>query len=638
MSEEETKLDEEVEKKPKRRGRKKEVEEEQPITGLINGAEFSNAINEIQTDNMVSGEQVAELLDEAMAQAYLDWSYPGLFNKDSTDPAKDLVKAKVVFAPDYSSFKIYDLKTVMNDDDITDDSYQVSLEDAREVNPDAKLGDVVELPFDTKLLNKAYVRRVKQLFQAKLKDASRNAVLSLYSNRIGGLIQGTVTHADIENSSYELSFGKAVGYLKSRSLIPNDRFNVGDRVWVYLSDVSDRMNPPSLVISRSSDNFLLALLKQNIPEIQNGMVKVRGIAREAGRRTKVFVESTVPNIDAVGACIGPESSRTRAVMAELRGEKLDILPYFRNKAKQVIEAMKPATLIGLACPEDFFDPNVHYEEIEHDRDYEYPVVTAVVANGQQGIAIGTAGANVRLASKLTLTKINVEQADEAIKEGTKYLLLSEVEALVKKQEEALQASGEEEKPQEEAETATVPEEAAKPEEGVKTEEAAPAVEEKPAEAAAAPVEAPAPEEKAPVAEEKPEEKKPEEAAAPVEAPAPAPKPKEEKPVEHVEIYNKPKISLADLEEAISAKKGPSQTRSQKRRWEHKDAEENASENSAPTKASQAEAMPIYTEEELRQMQQDEAMNAGNENGDYYDDEDAELDEQYDDAYGNGEKK
>ncbi|MFA6861836.1 MAG: transcription termination factor NusA [Bacilli bacterium] len=630
----ETEAVEETVEKPKRRGRKsKNTEDANKITGAVDTNNFELAAGEIEKDSMVKANDVAEILVATMEQAYLEWSYPGLFkDKDSEDPVKELVKAHVVFDDNLTSFKIYDVKTVCEEDNIVDDSYQISVEDAQAVKPDAKVGDTVEIPFDVKNLDKSYVRRVKQLFQSKLKDASRQAILSVYSNQIGGLIEGTVTKAEtggkdgIIPTSYELTFGKASGFLKRGSLIPQDRFAVGEKVLVYLSDVSDKMNPPSLVISRSNEKFVQKLLEKAVPEIQNGEVKIKAIAREAGKRTKVLVESTNPNLDPVGACVGPESARIRTVLGELKGEKIDILKYNSNKALQIIEAMKPSTVIGLTCLDDFFDSNVHYDEIEKEPDYEFPKITAVVMNGNQGVAIGSAGVNVRLASRITMCTISVLQADDAIKQGVKYTLVPEIEKMVADENAEL---AKENAPVEGAATEATTEAATT---AAPAAETVPAVET--ATTTAAPTTEPAAVEAKPVAatEVKPVEAKPAE-VKPVVAPVAEAKPVvEAKPaekVEHVEIKNKPKISLEELEEALTQKKGPAETRSYKRRWNnHDDHRDNKPAPTAPSKASTVAAMPIYTEEELKEMQ-DNQENSDNNNQDF---DDIDLDQYDSDKY------
>ena len=619
----------------KRRGRKpKALEEPKKITGKVDSNSFILAAGDIEKDLLVKANDVTNILIQTMEQAYLEWSYPGLFkDRDNPDLAKSLIRCEVEFEDGFSNFKIYDIKTVTLDDDIVDDAYQISPEDAKEYAPDPKVGDIVRIPFDVSKLDKAYVRRVKQLFQSHLKDASKQAILSVYSDRIGQLIEGTVTRADTANNTYELSFGKAVGFLKRNNLIPNDKFVNQDRVLVYLSDVSEKSNPPSLVISRSSDKFMAKMFERAIPEVASGEIKIRGIAREAGKRTKVFVQSKNPNIDPIGTCLGIESNRIRTVLNEIHGEKIDVLKYEDNKALQVIEAMKPATVIGLACPEDFFDENVHYDEIEKDPGYEFPHIVAVVSNGNQGIAIGTGGVNVRLASQLTMCTISVLQADEAIRQGVKYLSISDILEQAKAWKEKQEAldKGEAAASEETAveEPASVSEEA--PATTPEVTEEKPVVEEK---ESAPEVEA-APETAAP---EVPAEKPAEEPASSKEEPAPAEPVKDESnlapkadstttemkeaPIEHVEIKNKPKISLSDLEEALSQKKGPSETRSyKKRRYRPDEHQENKNE---PSKAATTAAMPIYTDEELKAMEEQDSMMDEND----YDSYDEDL-EQYD---------
>ena len=571
-----------VEKVAKKRGRKPKYQSPTAkITGIINADAFALAISDIEKDLLVKASDVADILFKTMEQAYLEWSYPGLFkDKDNYDPAKDLIKAKVVVDDESGSFKIFDVKTVTPDDDIVDDAYQISLEDASEFYNDVHYGDVIDIPFDVTRLDKAYVRRVKQLFQAHLKEASKQTILSVYSDHIGNLIKGRVTRVD--NNSYELNFGKASGILRRYNLIPQDRFAVGDDVLVYLIDVSDKSNPPSLSITRSNEKFIIKLFERAVPEISSGEVEIKKIARVAGKRTKIFVSSNDANVDPIGTCVGTESSRIRSVLSELHGEKIDVLRYYDNKALQIIEAMKPAQVIGIACPEDFFDSSVHYDELEEEENYEFPKITVVVTNGNQGVAIGSQGVNVRLASQITKSSISVLQADEAIKEGLKYMLIPDIEKLLGTKA---------------------------PIETIQEEE----IEE--------PIEEPIEEEEtlADVERKKEEEKKISQPAADPNSKTSEMKEKELN-IEHVEITNKPKISLEELEEAMKQKKGPSETK----RSRHSEKKANKEE-----KVSQPLAgMPIYTEEELKEMQEQEEEDYND--YDNYDDNDYDQYDYYED--------
>lgn len=610
-------MPEEVElKKPRKRGRKS-LEEQKKITGLMNRDAFTLALSDIERDSLVSSSKVADILVSAMSQAYLEWAYPGLFKeKDNLDPAKQLIKCKVVFSDDISSFKIYDTKIVTEEDDIVDDAYQVSLEDAKEINPDAKLGDIIDIPFDVTQLNKSYVRRVKQLFQAKLKEASKQAITSVYSNQIGDLIYGKVINierGEKNHVTYELSFGKANGFLHAKQLIPGDKFALGENVLVYLINVSDKSNPPSLAITRSSEKFVIKLFERAVPELADGTIEIKGIVREAGKRTKIFVSSNVPHVDPVGTCIGPESSRSKTVLNQLNNEKVDILKYHSNKALQILEAMKPAQLIGLTCLDDFFDPNVHFEEIEKDRGYEYPAVTAVVSTGNSGVAIGTGGVNVRLASKLTMCNISVKTADEAIKEKLKYMLTPDIEREANKLEGVSEAPAVTEVSEEVKDIETQAEEEApflepitefdKSSETVqKSDETMNVVEDVKAD-------------EKPVADETSAEQKPNPTSTTSEIKT------QSQEIEHVEIKNKPKISLKELEQAMSQKKGPAETRSYKKHRRDEEKEETTS------LAKNVQAMPIYTQEELEEIK---AQELEDEENDY--DYDDELEEYDSDSY------
>ncbi len=262
------------EKQPRKRGRKPKVQETK-ITGAVNADEFSKAAFAIQNEFLVDANNVMDILVRTMEKAYLEWSYPGLFkDKENPDPDKDLIKCQVEFNEDQTSFKIYDIKTVREEDDITDDAREISLEDAREIEPECNLGDVIRIPFDTTLLDVSYVRRVKQLFQTNIKEASKQAILAKYSGQIGQLISGTVVKADAVSRKYELSFGQASGYLTARNIIPGESFEKGQRVEVYLNSISEKNNPPSLSITRSSDKFVLKLKEEVTHELRPGEVVV----------------------------------------------------------------------------------------------------------------------------------------------------------------------------------------------------------------------------------------------------------------------------------------------------------------------------------------------------------------------------
>ncbi len=618
---------------PKKRGRKpKNPELESKISGKVDKDNFALALSEIEKDSSVTRENVADILVSAMEQAYLEWSYPGLYrDKDNNDVVKQLIHCKVVIADDISNFKIYDTKIVTEEDDIVDDAYQVSLEDAKAVNPDAELGQQIDLPFDVTLLDKSYVRRVKQLFQAKLKEASKQAILANFSKSIGELLEGTVTRIEsrparrsresdspsrkrsmreeAENHIYELSFGRSTnGLLRLYDQIPGDTFTIGSTVTVLLNDISDKSTPPSLSITRTSEKFILKLLERAVPEIEAGLITIKAIAREAGNKTKIFVESKNPNIDPVGTVIGPESSRLREVTKHLNNEKIDVLKYENNKALQIIEALKPAKIVGLAFTEDhdFFNSNVHFDEIEREKGYQFPKVTAIVEKANFGSAIGKLGVNVRLASRITMCTISIMTSDDAITEGVQYMFTNDIEEEAQKW--AIAVNG--------------------------IEPTAPVVEEVKAEAED---ETNLLEEvtlinQAPAFEPVKAEKKAKEPVETENVAAPKANPtsttselkNQAQEVEHVEIKNKPKFSLEEFEQAMAPKKGPAITKSTRRRRQDDDRKQEEEESLLKN----VQAMPIYTEEELEQIKAQELEDL--ENDDYGYDE--ELEEEYGSEY------
>lgn len=575
------------------------------VSGKVDTDLFVESLSEISKESLVSAETISDILIDAMRQTYLEMLYPGIFKeRNSTDPAKELIQAKVAFSQKLNKFSIFDIKTVVreDEDDLEDPAYQISLEEAKKISKKSKIGDQINVPFDISTVDedlisiktKEYMKRVKQLFDGKLKEASRNAILTNYKDQMGGLITGTITKADPSLGNYEVSFGKAEGFLRKqkRNMLPNDVFTTGDLVTCFLIKVNETTFPPSLDVSRTNAGFVQKLMEREIPEIASGIIKVKGIAREAGKRTKVFVESTRPNIDPVGTCIGPESSRQRAISSVLKSEKIEFAKYSTNKAVQIINALVPAEVIGVVCLDDFFDSNVHYEEFENDQSYIHPDVTVIVNNGAQGTAIGADGSNVRLASKLTKCKITIMQVDEAMKEGVHPTMTPEILRIVSEMEKA----------QKEEEALNAPSIPTQSEQQLPVEDnfvdnlSNSDVQLQP--------------ESTPVVTKTPT--------------SVSVQPSDE--VEHIEIKNKPKISLEQLEKQLENANKKKQGGYSKSKKKDKDEEEEEKKSSI---ASSVEAMPIYTDDELEQM---DDSSEEEDYSDYYNEEDEEYDSDYESYY------
>ncbi len=324
MSEELNGLEETVEKK-KKKSKKKTLDQ----FGNVDSDAFAAALGDVTRESMIDQQMVYDILIDSMKTAYLEWSYPELrdkSNKEENELLKTQIRCDVRFVKDFKHYEIYDLKVITPEDEIEDDAWQISPEDYYSLTKkDAEDGETVEIPFDVTKLDKWFTRRVKQLLNSKMKEASKLAVLTAYKNQMGELIEGKVIKADKDNQNYEFSFGKATAFIKkdSKKLLPNDHFDVGDTVLFYLDKVSENGSPTSLDVNRTSTKFVEKLMEREIPEVGEKIVTIKGIAREAGRRCKVFVQSNNPAIDAIGTCIGPEASRQRSISAVLKGEKID---------------------------------------------------------------------------------------------------------------------------------------------------------------------------------------------------------------------------------------------------------------------------------------------------------------------------
>lgn len=582
---------------------KKRIKKEKPrVSGKVDASALITTLAEIEKESHIPSDEILTIFNEAMQQAYLENTYPGIFKvkmptdeneKAELELAKENTKCEVEFNAKLSKFAIYDLKVVTEEDDIVDDAYQISLEDAVEYKKRAKLGDTVRIPVSLETLPRDFIKRVDQLFYGKFKDAARNAILLNYKDQMGGLIIGTVTSADQSLGNYEVSFGKADGFLRrnKKNLLPNDVFAVGDKVVCYLERVNESTNPLSLEVSRTTPKFVLKLMEREIPEVAAGIIEVKGIAREPGKRTKIFVKSNNKMIDAVSTCIGPETSRQRAIGASLRGEKIEFVQYVTNKAVQIINAMVPADVIGLTILDDFFDDNVHFEEFENDKNYVHPEVTCIVTNGGQGTAIGSEGSNVRLASRLTKCKLTVLQIDEAMKNNVHFMMKNEILKMAKVEEDL---------PKVETTTENLER---TPTKDIYESEI---------------------DNSAPISEIQFED---EQSDFYDTTPRPSNKSIESntniEEQSHIEITNKPRISLELLEKQLeeSKKKSSSQYTKKKKFVQGKDNKAEDESEDTP----KVEAMPIYTEEELKNMDE-------NEDSQSFDDEDEDYDEYDDDSY------
>jgi len=297
-------------------------------------------------------------------------------------------KVEIDFAPEKGELRVYAVKKVVDDPARTDT--EISLEEARNIDPMASLGQdlVIDLPSDT--LGRIAAQAAKQVIFQKVRDAEQEKIYGEFAPRLGEIVTGIVRR--VETDVLVLEVNKTEVSFPVREKLPLDEFSRGDRVKAVIIQVQRGPRGSLIVVSRSSSRFLGRLLELEIPEIVNNLIEIKGIVREPGERSKVAVLSRERDIDPVGACIGPKGSRILAISQELHGEKIDIVEWSSNPTAFAKSALNPARV----------------DEV-NVADNEFKVLEAVVADDQMKLAIGKKGINVRLASKLVGWKILVKQ-------------------------------------------------------------------------------------------------------------------------------------------------------------------------------------------------------------------------------------
>lgn len=281
-------------------------------------------------------------------------------------------------------------------EDVGSDALEISLEDAQKIKPDAQLGDVIEDKFPVVSFGRVAAQTAKQVVLQRLREAEREVVLGEYEDKIGTVVNGTVQR--IEPRVIRVDLGKASGIIPQSEQIQGEFYNVGSRIKVFIKDIERDNRGPQLILSRGNEDFVKYLFGQEVPEIETGAVEIKAIAREAGRRTKLAVASSIHGVDPVGTFVGGHGTRVQAVMNEIGDqEKIDIIAFDENIEQFIKNALSPAEVVKVVI---------------NDKTKR---ATVFVTEDQQSIAIGRAGQNVRLASRLTGFELDIEQTAEVIK-------------------------------------------------------------------------------------------------------------------------------------------------------------------------------------------------------------------------------
>ncbi|MGO2338182.1 MAG: transcription termination factor NusA [Lactococcus lactis] len=338
--------------------------------------EMLNAFAMLEEQKGIKSEIAIEAIEQAITAAY----------KRQYGQAQNV---KVIFDEKKGNFNVYSTREVV--DEVFDSRLEISLEDAHELNPHYEIGDKIMFEEKPKDFARTAAGAAKQVIMQKMREEERTIIYNEYSRYKDEIIQGTVEKVDAR--AVYVNLGRVDALLTKKDQIPQENFHVGDRVKVYVTDVVLTPKGTRVFISRTAPDMLKRMFEKEIPEVFDGTVEIKSIARDAGDRAKVIVQSHDENVDAIGTMVGTKGSRIQGIIRELAGEKMDIIEWSEDKATLVANALKPARIEQVLITADGSS-------------------LAVVARDQLSLAIGKRGQNVRLAAHVTNSKIDIKAADE----------------------------------------------------------------------------------------------------------------------------------------------------------------------------------------------------------------------------------
>lgn len=352
---------------------------------MINSKDFFIALELLEKEKKINKEFFISALETALTSAY----------KKNFGEAKS---ATVKLNPEKNTIKVYAYKTVV--DEVEDPDKQISLEDAKKIKASYKVGDTISEEVTPKSFGRIAAQTAKQVVMQKLREAERENISAEISSKGDQITTAIVRRMDAKNVYLELSGIEVEGVLSENDQIPGEKFAEGDRIKVYIKRVKETTFGSQVQVSRTTVGFVKKLFELEIPEIENGDVEIKNIVREAGFRTKIAVASKSSTIDAVGVCIGNHGARINAIVEELKGEKIDVVPWSEDVFEYIASALSPAEVISVEINEDEKSSKV------------------IVPDNKLSLAIGKEGMNVRLAAKLTGWKIDVKSESAAEKAET----------------------------------------------------------------------------------------------------------------------------------------------------------------------------------------------------------------------------
>lgn len=367
--------------------------------------DFMAAMQAIETDRKLSKEVVVDALQEALAKA---------FRKHIEIPDA-LVRVDV--NEKSGDIKVYQQRLIV--ENVEDDELEISLEDAKRVNQELELGGVVEEEVSIADLGRAAVILAKNVMKQKIREAEKLVVYEEYCDKVEEMVMGTIE--SVEEKFCVVNIGKTLALMPKNQQIPNERYREGEMIRVVITEVNKETKGAQVLVSRGDATLVKRLFEKEVPEIFQGIIEIKAIAREAGERTKMAVYSHNENIDPIGACIGPRGQRVQVIIDELGGEKIDIFEWSEDVTELIKNALSPAEVLAVIPSEE-----------------RKGGLLVVVPDNQLSLAIGKRGKNARLAVKLTGNKIDIKAETDVDAAGInwKEIAMKQREEFLARQQEA----------------------------------------------------------------------------------------------------------------------------------------------------------------------------------------------------------
>lgn len=342
--------------------------------------EFIQAIEDLEKEKHISKEILLEAIESALVSAY----------KKNYGTSQNV---RVDINQDTGDINVYMRMDVVDDDDFEDDLTQITLEEAMEIDPRYEVGDVVEYQVTPRDFGRIAAQTAKQVVVQRIREAERGMIFDNFITRQGEIVTGTVQR--VSNETLFINVGNTEGILSPNEQVPGEHYNINDRLKVYIMDVRKSNKGPQVFLSRSHPGLVKRLFELEVPEIEDGTVEIKGIAREAGSRTKMAVYTEFENVDPVAACVGTRGARVQAIVDELHGEKIDIITWSEDPKVLIANVLSPSKV----------EQVIISDEAEKS-------ATVVVPDYQLSLAIGKEGQNVRLAARVSGWKIDIKSRSQ----------------------------------------------------------------------------------------------------------------------------------------------------------------------------------------------------------------------------------